>query len=71
MIKEMTIDDLARDLETPAFAALASNNPQLKKAAVVLCALLGAITDGVDEPTLDALSLIAGAICDHQCGHHV
>jgi len=70
----VTIPDLVRRLDPLAAEALATDDPDLRKVAIVLCAVLGCIDDRdgtpIDRATLDVLAIQAGLICEHRLGRH-
>lgn len=66
----MTIAELAAQLAPIAHAALAEDDPDVQRAAIVLAALMGCIDDGGDRAALDPLAIAAGLICEHMTGRH-
>jgi hypothetical protein len=70
----MTLPALAAALAPLTRGALASDDPNVVKVGVVLCAIMGTIEDDVitplDQVALDELAVLAGIICEHRSGFH-
>jgi len=68
----MTLHELATALAPIAAEALdEQTDPDVKKASVVLAALMGAIDGGEpDREVLAVMAINSGLICDHRLGKH-
>lgn len=66
----MTLPELAAALEPITNEALASHDPDVVKASIVLAALMGAIDGGIDTEAFTALWVMAKLVCDHRSGRH-